>query len=71
VIVALQDFASAGAGAAVAKTAKWLGLTSAQVRTAEGYYAAYPDEIDARIAENVAAADEARRAGSVRDRLYG
>jgi len=35
VIVALQDFATAGAGAAVAKTAKWLGLTAAQVRTAE------------------------------------
>jgi hypothetical protein len=71
VIVALQDLATAGAGEAVAKTAKWLGLTAAQVRTAEGYYAAYPDEIDARIAENLAAADEARRAGSVRDRLYG
>ena len=71
VIVALQDFATAGAGAAVAKTAKWLGLTAAQVRTAEGYYAAYPDEIDARIAGNLAAGAEARRAGSVRDRLYG
>lgn len=71
VIVALHDFAAAGPSTAVAKTAKWLGLTEAQVRTAEGYYSAYPAEIDERIAENMAAAAEARRAGAVRDRLYG
>jgi hypothetical protein len=71
VIVALQDFAVSGPRAAVAKTAKWLSLTEAQVRTAEGYYSAYPDEIDSRIVENLVAATEARRAGSARDRLYG
>lgn len=71
VIVVLRDFAASGPRAAVAKAAKWLGLTEGQVRTAEGYYSAYPDEIGARIAENLAAADDARRAGSTRDQLYG
>ena len=71
VIVALHDFAASGPRVAVAKTAKWLGLTEAQVRTAEGYYGAYPDEIEARIAENLVAAAEARRTSSARDRLYG
>ena len=41
------------------------------LRGAERLYSAYPDEIDDRIAENLAAADEARRAGSTRNRLYG
>ncbi len=71
VIVILQDFAVVGPRAAVAKTAKSLSLTEAQVRTAEGYYTSHPDEIDGRIADNVAAANEARRASSTRDRLYG
>ncbi len=71
VIVVLRDFGASGPQAAVAKTAQWLSLTGAQVRTAEGYYSAYPDEMDARIAENAIAATESRQAGSARDRLYG
>ena len=61
----------AGHAAAVKKTARWLGLSEAQVRAAEGYYGAYPTEIDDRIAENVAAADDAQRASAARARLYG
>jgi len=71
VIVALADFAGSSPTTAVAKTARWLSLTEAQVRTAEGYYAAWPAEVDGRIAENLAAADDARRAGEVRRRLTG
>ena len=70
-IVVLKDFGAAGPAAAVKKTARWLGLSEAQVRAAEGYYGAYPTEIDDRIAENVAAADEAQRASAARARLYG
>ena len=70
-IVVLKDFGAAGPGAAVKKTARWLGLSEAQVRAAEGYYGAYPAEIDDRITENVAAADEAQRASATRARLYG
>lgn len=71
VIIVLRDFGSAGAASAVKKTAKWLALTEAQVRTAEGYYASFPEEVDERIAENADAADSAQRAASVRGRLYG
>jgi len=71
VITVLRDFGSAGAASAVKRTAKWLALTEAQVRTAEGYYASFPDEVDERIAENADAAESAQRAASVRGRLYG
>lgn len=71
VIVVLKDVGSEGPAAATRKAAAWLGLAEAQVRTAEGYYGAYPEEIEARIAENVAAAGEAQRALSARARLYG
>ncbi len=71
VIVVLQDFGAAGPAAAITRTALWLGLSEAQVRAAEGYYGAYPTEIDDRITENVAAADEAQRASATRARLYG
>jgi hypothetical protein len=46
-------------------------MSESQVRTAEGYYSSYPAEIDGRIEENEAAADEARRAATTRARLYG
>lgn len=71
VVVVLADYASADASTAVAKTARWLGLTQAQVRTAEGYYSSYADEIDARIVENEEAAAGARSQAKARTRLGG
>ncbi|HST69117.1 MAG TPA: hypothetical protein VLI94_05620 [Solirubrobacterales bacterium] len=44
---------------AVVATAELLNLTNSQVRTAVRYYAAFPDEIDRRIALNAEDADEA------------
>ena len=69
IVVVLADYAAADASSAVAKTARWLRLTQAQVRTAEGYYSAYADEIDARIAENEEAAADARLQAKARIRL--
>jgi hypothetical protein len=37
VIVVLRDFGQDGPTSATKKTAAWLGLSEAQVRTAEGY----------------------------------
>lgn len=47
---------------AIAATAQLLDLTQSQVRTAVRYYAAFPDEIDERIARNAQDADEAENA---------
>jgi hypothetical protein len=55
---------------ALLTTAEWLGLTEAQVRTAEGYYAAHPDDVDALLAANAAAMEQAQRADATRLRLY-
>lgn len=44
---------------AIASTADLLSLTEPQVRAAVRYYAAFPKEIDERIARNVEDADEA------------
>ncbi|MGI8685574.1 MAG: hypothetical protein ACR2MO_10895 [Acidimicrobiales bacterium] len=71
IITVLGDFGSAGPASAVTMTAKWLNLTEAQVRTAEGYYSSFPDEVDERMADNAEAAVGAQRAASVRGRLYG
>ena len=71
VIVVLKDFGRNGPTAAIKATAAWLALSEAQVRTAEGYYSAYPAEIDDRIADNEAAAGDARNAAATRARLYG
>ena len=60
-----------GATEAVRRAAKWLSITEAQVRTAESYYASFPDEIDDRVEMNEAAAGATQRAGEVRRRLYG
>ncbi|HUN78385.1 MAG TPA: hypothetical protein VMU32_05660 [Solirubrobacteraceae bacterium] len=46
---------------AVGAVADWARLTPAQVRSALGYYAAYPEDIDARIARNVEEADAAEQ----------
>jgi hypothetical protein len=71
IVVVLRDVAEGGAAEAVRRTAKWLKITEAQVRTAESYYASFPDEIDDRVEMNEAAADATQRAGEVRQRLYG
>jgi hypothetical protein len=71
IVVVLRDFSESGATEAVRRAAKWLGITEAQVRTAESYYASFPDEIDDRVEMNEAAADTTQRAGEVRRRLYG
>ena len=71
IVVVLRDFSESGATEAVRRAAKWLGITEAQVRTAESYYASFPDEIDDRIEMNEAAAAATQRAGEVRQRLYG
>jgi uncharacterized protein (DUF433 family) len=47
---------------AVAATAKWGHLTSAQVRMAVRYYAEYRDEVDERIAFNRVEAERERQA---------
>ena len=60
-----------GATEAVRRAAKWLGITEAQVRTAESYYASFPDEIDDRVEMNEAVAGATQRAGEARRRLYG
>ena len=71
IVVVLRDFAETGAAEAVRRAAKWLGITEAQVRTAESYYTSFPEEIDGRVEMNEAAAGATQRAGEVRQRLYG
>jgi hypothetical protein len=57
--------------AAIAETASWLDLTEAQVRTALGYYGAFHAEIDAEIATNDAAAEQARQEWDTQQQLLG
>jgi|HubBroStandDraft_6_1064221.scaffolds.fasta_scaffold264214_2 hypothetical protein len=57
--------------AAIAEAASWLDLTQAQVRTALDYYGAFPDEINAQIAVNEAAAEQARRESDTQQQLLG
>jgi hypothetical protein len=71
IVVVLRDYTEGGVTEAVRRSAKWLGITEAQVRTAESYYASFPQEIDDRIEMNDAAADATQRAGDIRRRLYG
>ena len=42
-IVVLKDFGAAGPAAAVKKTARWLGLSEAQVRSGRGLLRRLPD----------------------------
>ncbi len=53
----------------VARAVELLGLTAEQVGAALDYYAAFPGEIDAWIAANVAAADEAEAVWRRRQQL--
>ena len=71
IITVVADYASGGVTRATARAAKHLALAEPQVRAAESYYASFPDEIDARIELNLAAAIDARRANATRSRLYG
>lgn len=58
--------------ALVSATAESIGLPERLVRTAVRYYAAYPGEVDERIAANRQAADEAEAAWRAeRDLLSG
>lgn len=57
--------------AVIVEAAEWLGLAESQVRAALGYYGAFPDEIDARIVANEAAAAEAEREWETQQRLLG
>ena len=57
--------------AAIVDAAKWLALAEAQVRAALAYYGAFPNEIDARITANQAAAAQAQREWETQQRLLG
>src|SRR4051812_18413619 len=70
VIIVLRDATPRRRSHAIRATAEWLALSEAQVRTAEGYYAAYPSEIEAFIEANAAAAAKAAIQEGVRERLY-
>jgi len=57
--------------AAVEAAAAWLDLGEEQVRAALGYYGAFPEEIDAQITANDAAAERAERAWHTQQALLG
>ena len=57
--------------AKVIDAADHMSLTERQVRLAIDFAAAYPDEIDERIAANDAEAERVRRIVAARDRLLG
>lgn len=60
VVVAVRDAEQRGEAAIESATLD-LGVTSSKVRTALAYYGMFADEIDAEIAENERAADDALR----------
>jgi hypothetical protein len=68
-VVGALRHSTARGEAAVTATADEMGLSVAQVKTALDYYGSYPDEIDAQIAENERAADEAYAAWQAQQRL--
>lgn len=57
--------------AALEEAATWLGLSEALVRVALGYYGEFPDEINAKIAANDAAAERAEREWRTQQSLLG
>jgi hypothetical protein len=61
-ISTLRQFEARGEEAAISATAELINLDESQVRTGVRYYAAFPEEVDDRIARNVAGADEAEAA---------
>ena len=70
VIAVLRDYATGNGQNAVKRTADDLAISEVHVRVAESYFVAYPDEIDARIALNIGAAqlagEAARRRADLR-----
>jgi len=56
---------------AITEASCWLDLSEAQIRAALGYYGAFPEEINAQVAANDAAADQARRQWETQQRLLG
>jgi hypothetical protein len=57
--------------AALHEAAQWLGLSEALVRVALGYYGEFPEEIDAEIAANDAAAERAEQEWQTQQALLG
>ena len=55
----------------IRRVAAAAGLTESQVRLAVDYYAAFPDEIDARLAAEERAANQLRETVARRERLTG
>ena len=70
-VVGLIRSLEASGTEAVTEAATWLGLDEVQVRSALGYYGAFPEEVDARIAANEAAARRAEHEWETQQRLLG
>lgn len=68
IVAPLRDSELRG-DAAVEAVAQDLDLTAGRVRVALAYYGAYSQEIDAEIADNERAADEARQSWESQQRL--
>lgn len=68
VAVALRDSELRG-DAAVNEVAAELSLAAGRIRTALAYYGAYPGEIDAELADNERAAEDALRSWKSQQRL--
>lgn len=69
IVAALRDSDLRG-DEAVTAIAVDFDMSAARVQTALSYYGAYADEIDAQIAENERAADDALKAWQSRQRLF-
>ena len=70
-VVGLVASLDARGEAAIAEAATWLGIAESHVRAALRYYGSFPDEIDAQVAANQAAAEQARREWETQQRLLG
>lgn len=68
VVVAVRHAPGRG-DSQVAEAARQTGLREAQIRLAVNYAAAYPEEIEHRIAANEAAAERARELAEQRSRV--
>ncbi len=68
IVAALRDAETRG-DAAIETVAADFDVTVAKVRVALAYYGAYPGEIDAEIADNELAAEEALRSWESQQRL--
>ncbi|MBK5288452.1 MAG: hypothetical protein JJE46_08290 [Acidimicrobiia bacterium] len=70
IIAVLRDYATDNGKNAIRRTAEHLAISEVQVRVAESYFVAYPDEVNARVDLNLDAAtlagDAARRRADLR-----